>query len=44
MHTGLKRSLPVDVYVGARLKKQRRMLSLSQQELSQAAELIFQQV
>lgn len=39
-----KRSLPVDACVGARLKERRRILGLSQQALSDAAGLTFQQV
>lgn len=35
---------PVDVYVGARIKARRRMLNLSQEELSQKLGLTFQQI
>jgi len=39
-----KRSLPVDAYVGQRLKDRRRLVEVSQQALADATGITFQQV
>ena len=39
-----KPSNPVDIHVGSRLRKRRRMLGVSQEKLGEALGLTFQQI